>query len=178
MLGDGGRRIRTAGMAALKKFRQTEIQHLGRTVAGNHQVLRLQIAVNDATFVRFGETVGNLRRDRDRFAKRDRACSQEPTHRLAINQLHRDVVRTVHVTEFIDRHDVWVIQGTRGTGFPLKAGQSFRFRAPVQRNGLDCDLPVEASIFRAIDLAHATRAQTLKNFVIPKSRARRQGGWC
>jgi len=121
MLGDSGGRIRTPGVVELKKFRQTEIQHLGRTVARNHQVLRLEIAMNDANLVRFGETVGNLRRDCDRLAKWNRARGEQRTHRFSIHQFHCDIARAVYVSEFINRHNVRVIKRAGGTGFLLEA---------------------------------------------------------
>jgi hypothetical protein len=62
MLGDGGARIRTAAVG-LKKFRQTEIQYLGRAAGRNHQILGLEVTMNEANLVGFGETVGNLRCD-------------------------------------------------------------------------------------------------------------------
>ena len=77
--------------------------------------------MNDANLVRFGESVGNLRRDRDRLAKWNRARGEHLAHRLPIHQFHGDVMRAVHVPEFINCDDVRVIERACGTGFLLKA---------------------------------------------------------
>ena len=98
------------------------------------------------------------------------------THRLTTNQFHGDVVRAIHVPEFINGDDVGVIERARGTGFLLKARQGFRLRMAVQRNRLDGDLTAEASVFGAINFAHAAGAELLKNFVSAEARARRQAG--
>ena len=84
--------------------------------------------MNDSDFVRLRESVGNLCRDGDCLAKWNGARRQQFPHRLATHQFHGDVVRVVHVTELIDRDDVWMIERARGTGFLLKAGQGFRLR--------------------------------------------------
>ena len=114
-------RIRTRALVEPKQFRQAEIQHLGGAVRGNHQVLGLQIAMNDSDLVRFGESVGDLRRDGDRLAKWNRAGGEQRAHRLATHQFHGDIVRAVHVPEFINRDNVGMIKRARGTGLLLEA---------------------------------------------------------
>ncbi len=104
-----------------EQFRQAEIQNLGGTVTRDHQILRLQIAMNDSNCVRFGESVGNLRGDGDSFAEWNWARGQQFPHRLPSNQFHGDVVGSVHVTKFINRDDVGMIERAGGAGFLLKA---------------------------------------------------------
>jgi hypothetical protein len=77
--------------------------------------------MNDSNRVRFGERVGNLRRDCDSFAKWNRAVAQQFPQRLPRHQFHGNVARSVHVTEFIDRDDVWMIECAGGPGFLLEA---------------------------------------------------------
>jgi hypothetical protein len=77
--------------------------------------------MNNANFVRLGESVGNLCRDGDRLAKWNRARGQQVTHRLPIHQFHGDVVGAVQLPEFVNGDDVWVIERAGGTGFLLKA---------------------------------------------------------
>ena len=45
---------------------EAEVQDLGEAVAGDHDVLGLEVAVHDARLVRPRESVGELRRERDR----------------------------------------------------------------------------------------------------------------
>jgi hypothetical protein len=74
--------------------------------------------VNQANFVRFGESIGNLCRNGDGPAKRNRARGQQTTHRFPIHQFHGNVARAVHVPEFIDG-DVM----PRSFEFPLDTGR-------------------------------------------------------
>ena len=76
--------------------------------------------MNETNLVRFSETVGNLSRDCNRFAKWNGASGEQRPHRLSIHQFHRDIVRTVLVPEFINRNDVRVIQRARRTGLQFE----------------------------------------------------------
>ena len=116
-----GETIGSAGLVQGMQFRQTEIQDFGGAIGRNHQVVGLQIAMNDADFMCLGERVGNLCRDRDGLAKWYRPRGEQLTHRLAANQFHRDVVRAVYVSEFVNGDDVGMIQRARRTGFLLKS---------------------------------------------------------
>ena len=77
--------------------------------------------MNNANFMRLGKSVGNLCRDGDGFAKWNRAGAEQFADRLAIHQFHGDIVRAVHLPEFVNRDDVWVIKRARGTSFLLEA---------------------------------------------------------
>ena len=77
--------------------------------------------MNDSNRVRFGESISNLRRDRDRFTKWNRTGGQQLPHRLPSYQFHGNVSSAVHVTEFIDRDDIGMIERAGGAGFLLEA---------------------------------------------------------
>jgi hypothetical protein len=128
--------------------------------------------VNDTNFVRFGESVGNLRRKGDRFAKWNRARGERPSQRLAIHQFHGNVTCAVHMPQLINRDDVGMIERAGGTGFPFKACQGFRLSKAFHGKRLNGDFTVEAGVSGAVHLAHAPGAQLLKDLVIPKERAR------
>jgi hypothetical protein len=49
------------------------------------QVVGLQVAVRNASFVRLGQPLGNLRRDFDGLAYRQRARGQQLSQRLAFD---------------------------------------------------------------------------------------------
>ena len=102
-------------------FARPKSRIFGHTFASNHQVFRLQITMNEADFVRFGERIGNLCRHGDGLAKWNRARGKQSAHRFPIHQFHGDVARAVHLPEFINGDDVWVIERAGGAGFPLKA---------------------------------------------------------
>ena len=51
---------------------QAEVENLGAAVVGDEQILRLQVAMHDAFFVRGGKSPGNLLRVLDRFTGSER----------------------------------------------------------------------------------------------------------
>ncbi len=164
-------------MVDRKQFRQTEIQDLGAAVDGNHEVLGLQIAMNDTDFVGPRQSVGNLCRDGDCLTEWNGPRLEQRPHGLATNQFHGDEVRVVHATELVNGDDVRVIERGRGTGFQLKAGQGFRLRmAIVQRDCLDGHFTAQARVPGAINLAHAAGAELFEDFVRAEAATRRQGG--
>ena len=63
------------------RFGQAEIQNFDAAIAGEQDVIGLQIAVHDAGRVRCRETIGNLHGDIQRFAETELSAAQ----RLAIH---------------------------------------------------------------------------------------------
>ena len=59
--------------SGLHRLRETEVEHLHRAVGAHFDVRGLQIAVNDALFVRGFERLGDLLRDGQCLVERDRA---------------------------------------------------------------------------------------------------------
>jgi len=92
---------------------QAEIEDLGPPVAGEQNVVRLQIAVDDSSIVRRRESTGDLRRDLDRFARTEFASAQW----LAIHQF-ADNVPWAHV---VDRDYVRMIQRRDGARLQFEA---------------------------------------------------------
>ena len=72
----------------------------------------------------FGQSLGNLCRDANSFAKRQWRGTDQRTQRLTANHFHRDVVHVVDVTEFVNCDDVRVVQRRCGLGFALKSAES------------------------------------------------------
>ena len=96
--GEGSRRHRRrvhrrpARRVRIHGFRQTEVEHLHRAVGADFDVLRLQIAMDDAGFVRGLERVGDLLRDRQRVGQWHRAARDERGQILALDEFHDERV--------------------------------------------------------------------------------------
>src|SRR5258708_22715176 len=101
--------------------------------------------MSDANLVRFGESVGDLRRDCNCVAKWNRATGEQFTHRLPLHQFHRDVARAVDLPEFINRNNIGMVDRTLGTGLLLQTHYSFRLRTALQRKSLNRDFTFEAT---------------------------------
>src|ERR1051325_1726415 len=72
----------------------------------------------------------------------------------------------VVLADFVDGHDVRVIQPRRRFGFRVKTLLQRRRGQLPGENHLQCDGPIEAYLPRAIDDAHPTTRDFFEQFVI------------
>ena len=149
-------------------FGQAEIENLHETLGGHHDVLGLQVPVNDARCVRLGEAGGDLRADRKRLLRRQRAARQELAETRAVHELHGDPRHAVREAHVVDRDDVGMVQGRGGARLLLEAAQTLFVRGHRLRQDLDGHFPAEAAVPGPIDLAHPTRADRRDDLVGPE----------
>ena len=91
-------RARSVGAFALSpvvvpQFREPEIDDLREAVRRHHDVLGLQIAMDDARGVRLRQPVGCLRQVPDQRLEVGLLAMDERLERGSAHQLHRDVVQ-------------------------------------------------------------------------------------
>ena len=125
-------------------------------------VARLQIAVDDALLVRGFERIGDLARDGERLLERNRALLDPLGERLALDQLHDQVVRA----DVEQRADIGMVQRGDGARLALEAV------AEPLGGDLHRHFAVQAGIGGAIDLAHAARADLFEDLVGAQSSPR------
>ena len=145
------RRLGTFG----DRLGQAEIQNLDPVVGRNHHVGRLQVPVDDPSFVGGLQASSNLHRVTHGLLQGQRTVFQELRQRLAIHQLQDEKLPVVHLLEAVDGGDVGVVERCQQPRFALETGQAFRVLGIAGREDLDGDLPVQARIPGAVDLAHA-----------------------
>ena len=88
------------------RAREAEVQDLDPPVAGQEDVLRLQVPVDDALLVRGREPVRQLRADLDGLAQGQRAALQALPQSLPFQQLHHGVGASVMRAKIVDGEDV------------------------------------------------------------------------
>ena len=74
-------------------------------------------------------------------------------------------LRTWSVLKAVDRADVLMIERREDLGFAAEARDALRVSGEQGRQDLDRDLAFELRVLRAIDLAHAARAERGDDFV-------------
>ena len=163
-----GQRRRVVGVAAGRsgqhRLGEAEIQDLHHAAGGDLDVGGLEIAMDDAPFVRGFDAVDDLTEDRQRVAERSSArCSVSPSTNSITRIVRGDVVEVA---------DVGVVQ---------RRDRARLAREPLGELGvrdLDRDVAIQARIAGAIHLAHAARADQRLNFVGTESVAgsKRHGG--
>ena len=152
--------------------RQPEVHNHGLAAAVDHDVGWFQVAMQDAFFVRGGETGADLPRDFDGLIHRQPAdAAQQHRQVLAIDILHRDeleaidladVVYAAHVGVRDLAGDAYLVVEARQRAIVARSG----FRQELERHGL-----AQGQIGGAVHLAHAAAAQQAGDAI-----ARRQQG--
>ena len=116
-----GRRVCLRFAQALH-FRQPEVEHLRAPVAGDEDVRRLDIAMDDALGVRGLERIRDLNSQIEHFWEPEGMAIRQPLpQRLAFEQLHGQQRLTVGVVDLVDRADVRVVQRRGGARLALEA---------------------------------------------------------
>ena len=163
-----------SALGTRSEFGHTEVENLDQPVAGNHHVFRFQVAVHNAGGMGFRQSIRNLCGNVNHLGQRNGAGSQQLAHRFSFHQFHGDVGGSIHLSEFVNGHDIGMVQGRCRARFLLEALDAPAVGVQVAGQDLDGDLTPEAGIARAIDFSHPAGAERRQNLVGAKSRARRE----
>ena len=140
--------------------REPEIGELDVAVPIDHQVVGLDVPVDDPHLLREAEAVGRVVNDAQRVLDRNLAVALEPLlDRALVHELHRVEVGVALVVDVIDLHDVGVVEPRRGARLGLEPRDEDRVLRQLGRQHLERDLAVEADLVGAVDLAHAALAE-------------------
>ena len=152
------------------QFREAEVEHLDAAVGGDHDVGRLEIAVDDALVVRGGQCVGDRERDRHQAFTGQTAVGNQSIERLTLDQLHREEVDAVRFLDRIDRDDVRMVEGGDGAGLALEAGEPVGIAGEIRGQHLERDLATELRVAGAIHFAHTACPERRSQHVMTKPR--------
>jgi hypothetical protein len=139
-----------------RSFAQAEVEYLHAVVASYEDVLRLEVAVDDAFLVCRRQSADDLLRVVDRTPERYRPFVQSRTQLFAIEQLGHEERRARVFAGVVNREDVRVIQRRRRTRLLFKAAQAVFVLNHVRRQHLDRYVAAKPLIGGAVNLAHAT----------------------
>ena len=162
----GGRRRLAGGRRcpAGHRARDAEVHDHGIVFLGDHDVGRLQVAVDYARRVRRGEAGDHRARDLQGALNRELAFALEQGRKvLALDVRHRDVLDALHLAEVVDAHHVAVRDLPREEELLLEAAlerlRRRRVRAGFRPDDLYGDHDAELGIPRLIHCAHAAEAK-------------------
>jgi hypothetical protein len=148
--------------------RQAEVQDLHAAIAGDEEVLRLEIAVDDPLLVRRGQAAGDLDCVVQGLAHGQRSPLQPLPQGLALDQLRDEKGRPLVVAKVVDREDVRVVQAARGAGLLLEAPQAIRVGPQALRQDLDNHVATEPLIVGQEDFSHPAAPQRLQDAKVSK----------
>ena len=167
---------RDVGVAAL---RDAEVQHLRLDAAvarREEDVLRLEIAVDDAGRVRRDERRADGEHEVDEVARRHRTRALEAMREvLAREELHDEVGDAPLAAHVRQIDDVRVAQARGELRLAQEALARARDGGDAGSERLDGDALADLGVDRLVHGAHAARAEQANDLVLAEPRARGEG---
>ena len=142
------RRVDAAAADWSSGLRQSEIQHLHRAIRPQLDVRGLQVAVDDALFMRRFEGFGDLPGDGQCFVDGKRPLRDAVGQRRALDQLHHEGADAVRPFEAIDLRDVGMVQRGERLRLTLESRQPVGLMGKAVGQNLDGDLASKVGIER------------------------------
>ena len=129
------------------QFGETEIEHLG--AAGRQKyVARLQVPMQHVMRVRIAQRIGDLDRILECLVNRDRAARQARGQRLAVEELHDEIVDSAGAAGVEEAAEVRVLEHGTDLALAVEPRKGRRIRGKGIGNDLDGDVLVEMGISR------------------------------
>jgi hypothetical protein len=151
-----------------RREREAEVHHarpdLARVVARGHDVLGLDVAVDDAAGVAVVERVGDLRPDVEDVAEAQRALAEELPEVRGRQHRHDEEERPLVAAEVVDRHDGRMVHLRDDLSLALEAFLGVLREVPG-RDELDGDVAVQDRVLRPVDDAHPAAPQLREDLV-------------
>src|SRR5262249_48538562 len=118
---DPGFGLRQTGRSVVRLlFRfggKTEVEQLYLPVTADKDVVRLEVAMDDAAVVRGGESASDLHRVVERCRERKRRRPDPRPERFSVEKFDGDLRNAVVAANVVDGEDVRVREGGHGAGF-------------------------------------------------------------
>jgi hypothetical protein len=146
-------------------LRQPEVQHFDLVVRCDLDVRGLEIAVNNALFVRRFERFRQLTRDVHGGNRRHGPGRQHLAQRLARDQLHHQEMAPLSFLQAEECRDAGMIERRQHSSFALEAQNAIAIGEKHIADDLDGDIAAEPGVAGAINGSHPAFAQPGHHFV-------------
>ncbi len=130
--------------------------------------------MDDARVVSGFQPLRDLAGDGQRFVERDGAASQPLGQVFAVYILERQGHRVIRVFEPMNGGDVWMVERGKHLRFAPEAGHPVGILSKGGWQHLDCGVPVQPRIARAVHLTHSALTKRADHLVRTDSRADRK----
>ncbi len=159
-------RDRQVGHRAGSHLRAAEVDQLGRPVGQDHDLARLQVAVDDVLAVGVLERAAELGHRREAVLEGQAPVGRDAAQVPALEQLHDGVKQVTFFADVVDRDDVRVTQAGRRLGLREEPGLELFGDLAVRRDHLDGDEPVQAGVLGLVDRPHVAAADAVDDVVL------------
>ena len=154
------------GDVAVLGARDAEVHHLDVAVLLNHDVLRLDVTVNDVVLVRDGQRLRNLRANLGNLLRVECPMTADAALEVdAAQVLHDDVIGVAVLAPVVHRDDVRALQGRGRLSLLLEAGGKGLVSSILRKHGLDGHRAAEDLVHAAVNGRHASRADLVLDCV-------------
>ena len=150
-----------------RSLRQAEIHQL-RAAFRQHDVARLQIAMNDPRPMRGIERLAHFHADPHGLLQRNRTAPQPVGQRFALEILHHQKIDALLVAHVIQRADTRMIQRRNRARLAVESLSQLWVRGKMLRQDLDGHFAAQPRVAGAIHFAHTARSQRGHNLVRSK----------
>ena len=130
----------SVGPPDTNRFGQAEVEDLCAAVVRDEDVLRLQVAMDDAFVMRRRKAACDLDGDVDGTSRGRRSLGQFLSKRFALKQFRHDEVETALFTDVVHGQDVRMAQRGDGARFLFEPAQPVGIRGDRRRKNLDGDI--------------------------------------
>ena len=143
-----------------------EVSDLDHVIVRDHDVLRLDVPVDDAVGVRVLQRLADLRGvvQRLRGAEYTVLC-HALLERLALDELHDNILRLAAVADIVDRDDIRLREHGDRVRLRLKAVFQLGIRRHLIAQDLDGNIAVQLVAHGLVDDRHAAAADDLQDLV-------------
>ena len=133
--------------------REAEVEQLGAALR-QHDVGRLQVAMDDTLRVRSDERLGDFPCRAQGLREWHQPLAQSRRECLAFEILHDQEIDPLMVAHLVQRTDARMRESCDGAGFVREARPGSRFGCGVKREHLDRNVAIESRVAGFVDLAH------------------------
>ncbi|MCO5170068.1 MAG: hypothetical protein M9894_27345 [Planctomycetes bacterium] len=154
---------------AARRLGDPEVEEPHVPVVGQHDVVGLEVAVDDPRRVRLGQRLERLLPERQDLRRRRPPGPRQPRRqRLAAHEVHGQVEPPVGLLAVVAHDDrVLVHERLPGRDLPQEARPRRRVAQEVAVHELERHLAPVERLPRAVDGAHGARAEPLEQGVLP-----------
>ena len=149
-----------------RQARQAEVGQSHVTLLVEQNILRLNVAVDNALSVRERQRLRDLSEDPKRLVWIERLGFNKLAKVHAVHVLHREVVHVFVLAEVVDGNNVRMIEPRHSSGFAGKAFREQIIASEFTGQDLECDYSIELFLSSFEDAAHAAGPEQFQNLQV------------
>ncbi len=150
----------------LAQLGQAEVEHFDSSLVIDHEVVGLEVAVENPLRMGRGQSVAEGNGDLEELPQAHPAGWDQGTQGLAFHQLHGEEVPAPVFLDRMHGDDVGMVESGDGARLALEASAALEVRGQALRQELERDLAAQLGVVGTVDFTHAAGPDALLDFVV------------